>query len=163
MAAVTVYSDIGTQENKTCHCFHFFPYLPWSDRIGCHDLRFFEYWVLSQLFQSPLSLSSRGSLVSFHFLTLEWLSFACLRLLMFILAVLIPACASSSLAFHMMYFAYKLSKQHDNIQPWCTPFPILNQSVVTCLILTVALTCIQLSQKAGKVTWYSCLFKNIPQ
>ena len=139
MAAVTIHSDFGPQESKICHCFHFFPiYLPWSDRIGCHNLRFFEYWVLSQLFQSPLSLSSRGSLVSFHFLPLEWLSSAYLRLLMFLLAVLIPACASSSRAFHMMYSAYKLSKQRDNIQPWCTPFPILNQSVVTCLILTVA-------------------------
>ena len=26
-------------QNKVCHCFHCFPiYLPWSDRIGCHDL-----------------------------------------------------------------------------------------------------------------------------
>ena len=29
MAAVTICSDFGTQENKICHCFHFFPtYLP---------------------------------------------------------------------------------------------------------------------------------------
>ena len=28
-----------------------------------------------------------------------------------------------------MYSAYKLNKQSDNIQPWCTPFPIWNQSV----------------------------------
>ena len=25
MAAVTIYSDFGAQENKVCHCFHFFP------------------------------------------------------------------------------------------------------------------------------------------
>ena len=31
--------------------------------------------------------------------------------------LLIPACASSSLAFHMTYSAYKLKKQGDNIQP----------------------------------------------
>ena len=37
-----------------------------------------------------------------------------------------------------MYSAYKLNKQGDNIQPWCTPFPIWNQSVVPCLFLTVA-------------------------
>ena len=31
MAAVTVCSDFGAQEDKICHCFHFFPfYLPWS-------------------------------------------------------------------------------------------------------------------------------------
>ena len=38
----------------------------------------------------------------------------------------------------MMYSAYKLNKQGDNIQVWCTPFPIWNQSVVPCSVLTVA-------------------------
>ena len=37
-----------------------------------------------------------------------------------------------------MFFAYKLNKQGDNIQLCYTSFPILNQSVVPCLILTVA-------------------------
>ena len=32
----------------------------------------------------------------------------------------------------------KLNKQGGNIQPWCTPFPIWNQSVVPCPVLTVA-------------------------
>ena len=51
------------------HCFHCFPtYLPWSDGTRCHYLKFFECWVLSQLFHSPLSLSSRGSSVPLHFL-----------------------------------------------------------------------------------------------
>ena len=49
-----------------------------------------------------------------------------------------PGCASSSPAFLMMYSAYKLNKQGDNIQPWCTPFPIWNQSVVPCPVLTIA-------------------------
>ena len=32
MAAVTTYSDFGTQENKICHCFQLFPfYLPLTD------------------------------------------------------------------------------------------------------------------------------------
>ena len=48
---------------------------------------------------------------------------AYLRLLIFLPAILIPACASSSPAFLMMYFAYKLNKHGDNIQPWRTPFP----------------------------------------
>ena len=52
-----------------------------------------------------------------------------LRLLIFLLAILIPACASSSLAFCMTYSAYKLNKQGDNIQPGYTPFPIWNQSL----------------------------------
>ena len=38
----------------------------------------------------------------------------------------------------MMYSAYKLNKQGDNIQLWPTPIPIWNQSVVPCPVLTVA-------------------------
>ena len=64
-------------------------------------------------------------------------SSAYLRLLIFLLAILIPACASFSPAFHMMYSSYKLNKQGNNIQPWCTPFPIWNQSVVPCPVLPV--------------------------
>ena len=37
-----------------------------------------------------------------------------------------------------MYSAYKLNKQGDSIQPWRTPFPIWNQSVIPCPVLTVA-------------------------
>ena len=66
-------------------------------------------------------------------------SSAYLRLLIFLLAILSPACASSSPAFHMMYSPYKLNKQGDSIQPWYTPFPIWNHSVL-CLVLTVAST-----------------------
>ena len=35
----------------------------------------------------------------------------------------------------MMYSAYKLNKQSDNILPWCIPFPIWNQPVVLCPVL----------------------------
>ena len=42
----------------------------------------------------------------------------------------------------VQHFAYltsmKLNMQGDTIQPWCTPFPIWNQSVVPSLVLTVA-------------------------
>ena len=44
-------------------------------------------------------------------------SSACLKLLIFLPAILNPACASSSMAFRMIYSAYKLNKQGDNIQP----------------------------------------------
>ena len=57
------------------------------------------------------------------------------EVMIFLLAILIPACASSSLAFRTMYSAYKLNKQGDNMQPWCTPIPIWNQSVAPCLVL----------------------------
>ena len=80
MAAVTAHSDFGTQENN-CHCFHIFSFcLPWSDGTGCHDLSFVNV-VSSQYFYSPLSLSSRGSLVPLHFLPLQWYHLQCLRLL----------------------------------------------------------------------------------
>ena len=39
--------------------------------------------------------------------------------------------------FHF-HSAEKLNKDGDNIQPWRTPVPILNQSVVPCLVLTFA-------------------------
>ena len=38
MAAVTICSDFGTQENKSLSLFPLFPYLPESDGMGCHDL-----------------------------------------------------------------------------------------------------------------------------
>ena len=38
----------------------------------------------------------------------------------------------------MKYSAYKLNKEGDNIQPWCTPSPIWNQSVFLCPALTLA-------------------------
>ena len=34
--------------------------------------------------------------------------------------------------------AYKLNKQGENIQPWHTPFTILNQPIVPWLVLTIA-------------------------
>ena len=37
----------------------------------------------------------------------------------------------------LTHSAYKLSKQGDNTQPWRTPFPIWNQSIVPCLVLIV--------------------------
>ena len=90
-------------------------------------------------------------------------SSAYLRLLIFLSAILIPAYASSSPAFHIMYSAQKLNEQDENIQPWCTALPIWIPSVVPCPILTVAfLICIQVSQEAREMIWYSHLFKNFP-
>ena len=53
---------------------------------------------------------------SSSFSTIRVVSSVNLRLLIFLLEILSPAFASSSLAFHMMYSAYKLNKQGDNIQ-----------------------------------------------
>ena len=72
-------------------------------------------------FKPSFSLSSFAfikGLFSFSLLSaIRVVSSAYLRLLMFLLAVLILACDSSSLAFHMMYSAYKSSKQGDSVQP----------------------------------------------
>ena len=88
---------------------------------------------------------------------------AYLRLLIFLPEILISACASSSLAFRMMYSPYKLNKQGDNIQPWCTLFSILNQSVIPYLVLAVSTlpACRFLKRQ---VRWsHFHLFKNFPQ
>ena len=103
------------------------------------DAMILVFWMLS--FKPTFSLSSFTfikrlftSLLS----SIRVVSSAYLRLLRLLPEILIPACASSSPAFFMMYSAYKLNKHGDNIQPWCTPFWIWNQSVVSCPVLTVA-------------------------
>ena len=103
------------------------------------DAMILVFWMLSlsQLFHYPLSLSSRDSLV-LHFMPWGCCHLSYLRLLIFLLAILILGGASSSPAFCMMHSAYKLNKQGDNIQPWHTPFPIWNQSVSQCSVITVA-------------------------
>ena len=90
-------------------------------------------FLLRNILRSKWRLFSSSSLSA-----IRVVSSAYLRLLIFLPAILIPAYASSSPAFLMMYSAYKLNKQGDNIQPWCTPFPIWNQSFVPCPVLTVA-------------------------
>ena len=70
---------------------------------------------------------------------------------------------SSSPPFHNMYCAQKLNKQSDNVQPRHTT---LHQFWTTSLFhvqFCCFLIYIQVSQEAGKVVWYSPLFKNFPQ
>ena len=153
MTAVTICSDFGAQENKIYHCFHFSPSI-------CHEVMGLDaiilvFWMLS--FKSAFSLFSFSlikrlfSSSSIYAIRVE--SYVYLMLLIFFLTILIPTYDSSSPAFHMMYSAYKLNKQGDNIQTWCTPFPIWNQSVVVCPVLTVdswpAYTFL-----SRQVTWY---------
>ena len=70
-------------------------------------------------FKPTFSLSSFTfkSLFSFSLSAIRVVSSAYLRLLIFLPGILILAYASSSPAFLMMYSAYKLNKQGDNIQP----------------------------------------------
>ena len=104
------------------------------------DAMIFIFWMLS--FKLAFSLSSftfiKRLFSSSSLSAIRVVSSAYMRLLIFLPEILIPACASSSPVFLMMYSAYKLNKQGGNIQPWCTPFPIWNQSVVPGPVLTVA-------------------------
>ena len=91
-------------------------------------------------FKTTFSLSSftfiKRLFSSSSFSAISVVSFAYLRLLIFLLAIL--ACVSSSLAFCMMYSPSKLYKQGENTQPWHSPFPIFIQSIVPCPVLTAA-------------------------
>ena len=126
----------------------------------------FILWILSS--KPAFSLSSFTfikRLVSSSLLSaIRVVSSAYLRLLIFLPAIMIPAFALSILAFREMYSASKLNKQGDNVQPWRAPFPILNQSVVPCPVLTVASwPAYRLHRRQVRVIWYSHLFKNFPQ
>ena len=88
----------------------------------CHEVMGLDAMILvfSMLKSKPaFSLSSftfiKKLLSSSSLFAMRVVSSAYLRLLIFLLAVLIPACASSSLAFHIIYSAYKLNKQGDNV------------------------------------------------
>ena len=94
---------------------------------------FFKYWVLTKLFHFAQEASQ------FLFAFCHNGGVICISEVINIS----PSNLDSSmcfmqLAFCMMYSAYKLNKQSDNIPSWCTPFLIWNQSVVPCPVLTFA-------------------------
>ena len=134
MAAVTICSDFGAQKNSLS----LFPLFPHLFAMGL-DAMILVLCILS--FKPAFSLSSFTfikRLFSSSLSAIRVVSSAFLRLLLFLLAILIPARASSSPSFCLMYSAYKLKREGDNIQPWRTPFPTWNLSLVPCLVLTVA-------------------------
>ena len=112
----------------------------------CHevmgpDAMIFVFWMLS--FKPTFSLTSFTfikRLFSFSLFAIRLVSSAFLKLLIFIPAILIPTCASTSPEFLMMYSAYKLNKQGDSIKPWHTPFLSWNlccsMSTSNCCFLT---------------------------
>ena len=122
MAAITICSDFGAQKNKVSH-FSTASSSIYHDVMG-PDAMILVFWM--RLISSSLLSAIRV------------VSSAYLRLLIFLPAILMPACVSASPAFYMMYSAYKLNMHGDNIQPWHDPFPIWNQSVVPRPVLTVA-------------------------
>ena len=122
------------------------------------DAMIFVFWMLN--FKPAFSLSSlkfiKRLLGSSSLSAIKVVSPAYLRLLIFLLAILIPVCQSSSPALCMMYSAYKLNKQGDDMQPWCTPFQILNQFIAPCWVLTVA-SCPAYRFLMGQVIWSGIL------
>ena len=98
----SICSDFWAQENKVCHCFHFF--------CICHeimgpDARILNFWMLN--FKPAFSLYSfifiKRLFSSSSLSAIRVESSVYLRLLIFLPAILIPVCDSPSLAFHMMY------------------------------------------------------------
>ena len=115
MAAVTICSDFGAQENKVCHCFRCFP-ITYHEVIGL-DAMIFIFWMLS--FKTGFSISSFTFIFSSSSLSaISVVSSAYLSLLIFLLAMFLLTYDSSSSAFRMMFSVYKLNKQGDNIQSW---------------------------------------------
>ena len=138
MTAVTIHSDFRTQEEEICHYFHF------SSSI-CHEVIgpdamisvFLIFSFQPALWHSFFILIKR--LFSSFLLSADRVvSSAYLKLLMFLPPILIPACDSSTLAFLMMCSAYRLNRQGKSRQLCRIPFSVLNQSVVTYRVLTVA-------------------------
>ena len=91
----------------------------------CHEVMrpdaiVLAFWMLS--FKPTFSLSSFTFIKSlfslFSLSAIRLVSSAYLMLLIFLLAILIPACASSSPAFLKMYSTCKLDKQGDYTHKW---------------------------------------------
>ena len=90
----------------------------------CHevmgpDAMIFIFWMF--IFKSAFSLSSftfiKRLFSSSLLYVIRMVSSEYLRYLIFLLAIMISACASFSPEFHMIYSACKLNKQFDDIQP----------------------------------------------
>ena len=138
------------------------PHLSWSHRTGGHELCF---WILS--FKSAFSLSPLTFIKKFFrsssLSAIRMLSSAYLWVLIFLPAVLIPACESTSLAFchdvlniEVNYTEWQytaLTYTFPSLEPVCYSMPGSN-----CCFLS----CIQVSRETGQVVWYSHLFKNFP-
>ena len=138
MAVLTICSDFGDQKNKICLVSIVSPFI--CHEVMGSDAMILVFYMLS--FKPTVSFSSftfiKRLFSSSSHSARRVVSSAYLRLLIFLPAILIPVCASTSLAFCMIYSGYKLNNQGDNIQPWHTPFQIWNQSVVPCPALNVA-------------------------
>ena len=107
MAAITICSDFGAPQNKVWHCFLI--YLPWSDGTSFLNVEFQANFSLSSLTFIKRLFSS--SLLS----AIRVVSSASLRLLIFLLAIFIPACASSSPVFQYIFLTEMFVLSYVNV------------------------------------------------
>ena len=127
------------------------------------DAMIFVFWMLN--FKPAFSLSSftfiRRLFSSSSVSAIRVVSYACLRLWYFS-QQLIPACVSFRPAFYMVYSAFKLNKQGDNIQPCHTPFPLKAKQNLKNLMLPESQMKVTLSQNEFSLTftkhllWWHC-------
>ena len=88
----------------------------WVTELICHevmgpDAMILVFWMLSFTPNFTLYFTLIKRLLSSSLVSAVWvISSAYLRLLIFLLTTLVPACDSFRLAFHMMYSACKLNK-----------------------------------------------------
>ena len=128
------------------------------------DAMILVFWMLTSKPTFSLSFTFIKRLFSSSSLSvIRVVSSAYLRLLIFLPAILIPVYVSSRPSFLMMYSAYKLNCRvtiysldifFSYLKPVCCSMSSSNY----CF-----LTCIQISQEAGQVVWYSHLSQNFPQ
>ena len=149
-------NDFETPQNKVCHCFHCFPiYLLWSDGTGCHDLSFLNvefganfsvssFIFIKRLFSSSLSAISGIICISVVFDISPWQTWFQLV---------------SHPAQHFVWCPVHRSKMSRvTIHSLDTLLFLLRTSLFSMSISNCCfLTCIQISQEADQVVWYSHL------
>ena len=128
------------------HCFHCFPiYLPWSDGTRYHDLSF-----LMLSFKPAFSLSSftfiKRLFSSSSLSAIRVVSSAYLTLLIFLLAILSPACDCPSPAWCTLHRSYINRVTIYNLDILLSQFEPVHYSMYRCF-----LTCIQISQETHQV------------
>ena len=156
MAAVTICSDFGAPKIKSDTVSTVSPSI--SHEVMGPDATIFVFWMLSfrPTFSLSLSLSSRGFLVPLYFLPLGWCHLHIWGYWYF--------CWQSWFQF-VLHPAWHFAWCH-RWQDTALMYSFPNMEPVHCFMSgsnCYFLTCIQISQEAGKVVWYSQLLKNFPQ
>ena len=157
---VYLWTSYSLELNKTCYCFHCFPvYLTWRVGTRFHDLSFLNV----EFFSSPLSLSSRGSLDLLHFLPQGWCHLHIWGYWHFSWQSWLCLCFSQP---GISYDVLCIWVKQAGWQYTALMYSFPNFEPVHCSMSgsnSCFLICIQISQEAGQVVWYSHILKNFPQ